>query len=115
MLPVLLSEGVNKGRINLQRVTEVTSYNTARIFGIYPKKGSIQEGSDADLVIVDLDLKKKVTPDLLQSYSDYTIYDGWELSGWPIATILRGKVIMENCVVDENYYGYGEFIRRFKN
>ena len=115
MLPVLLSEGVNKGRINLQRVTEVTSYNTARIFGIYPQKGSIEEGSDADLVIVDLDLKKKVTPDLLQSYSDYSIYDGWELSGWPIATILRGKVIMENSVVDENYYGYGEFIRRFKN
>jgi len=114
MLPVLLSEGVNKGRINLQRVTEVTSYNTARIFGIYPQKGSIQEGSDADLVIVDLDLKKKVTPNLLQSYSDYTIYDGWELSGWPIATILRGKVIMENSVVDESFYGYGEFIRRFK-
>ena len=115
MLPVLLSEGVNKGRINLQRVTEVTSYNTAKIFGLYPQKGSIQEGSDADLVIVDLDLTKKVTPDLLQSYSDYTIYDGWELCGWPIATILRGKVIMENCVVDENSYGYGEFIKRFKN
>ena len=115
MLPVLLSEGVNKERINLQRVTEVTSYNTAKIFGLYPQKGSIQEGSDADLVIVDLDLKKKVTPDLLQSYSDYTIYDGWELCGWPITTILRGKVIMENCVVDENSYGYGEFIKRFKN
>jgi len=115
MLPVLLSEGVNKGRINLQRVTEVTSYNTAKIFGLYPQKGSIQEGSDADLVIVDLDITKKVTPDLLQSYSDYTIYDGWELCGWPIATILRGKVIMENGVVDENSFGYGEFIKRFKN
>ena len=115
MLPVLLSEGVNKRRINLQRVTEVTSYNTSRIFGLYPQKGSIQKGSDADLVIVDLDLKKKVTPDLLQSYSDYTIYDGWELCGWPITTILRGKVIMENNFVDENSYGYGKFIQRFKN
>ncbi len=115
MLPVLLSEGVNKGRINLQRVTEVTSYNTSRIFGLYPQKGSIQKGSDADLVIVDLDLKKKVTPDLLQSYSDYTIYDGWELCGWPITTILRGKVVMENYIVDENSYGYGKFIQRFKN
>ncbi len=114
MLPVLLSEGVNKRRINLQRVTEVTSYNTSRIFGLYPQKGSIQKGSDADLVIVDLDLKKKVTPDLLQSYSDYTIYDGWELCGWPITTILRGKVIMENNFVDENSYGYGKFIQRFK-
>ena len=115
MLPVLLSEGVNKGRINLQRVSEVTSYNTSRIFGLYPQKGAIQKGSDADLVIVDLDLKKRVTPELLQSYSDYTIYDGWELCGWPIATILRGKVIMENYIVDENAYGYGKFIQRFKN
>jgi len=115
MLPVLLSEGVNKGRINLQRVTEVTSYNTSRIFGLYPQKGSIQKESDADLVIVDLDLKKRVTPDLLQSYSDYTIYDGWELCGWPITTILRGKVVMENYIVDENSYGYGKFIQRFKN
>lgn len=114
MLPVLLSEGVNKGRINLQRVTEVTSYNTSRIFGLYPQKGSIQKGSDADLVIVDLDLKKTVTPELLQSYSDYTIYDGWELCGWPIATILRGKIVMENYIVDENSYGYGKFIQRFK-
>jgi dihydropyrimidinase len=114
MLPVLLSEGVNKGRINLQRVTEVTSYNTSRIFGLYPQKGSIQKGSDADLVIVDLDLKKRVTPELLQSYSDYTIYDGWELCGWPIATILRGKIVMENYIVDENSYGYGKFIQRFK-
>ena len=115
MLPVLLSEGVNKDRITLQRVTEVTSYNTSRIFGLYPQKGTIQKGSDADLVIVDLNLKKKVTPDLLQSYSDYTIYDGWELCGWPIATILRGKVVMENYLVDENSYGYGKFIQRFKN
>jgi dihydropyrimidinase len=115
MLPVLLSEGVNKGRINLQKVTEVTSYNTSRIFGLYPQKGSIQKGSDADLVIVDLDLKKRVTPDLLQSYSDYTIYDGWELCGWPITTILRGNVVMENYIVDENSYGYGKFIQRFKN
>ena len=115
MLPVLLSEGVNKGKINLQRVSEVTSYNTSRIFGLYPQKGAIQKGSDADLVIVDLDLKKRVTPELLQSYSDYTIYDGWELCGWPIATILRGKVVMENYIVDENSYGYGKFIHRFKN
>jgi|GEM_PF-87797 len=115
MLPVLLSEGVNKGRINLERVTEVTSYNTSRIFGLYPKKGSIQKESDADLVIVDLNLTKKVTPELLQSYSDYTIYDGWNLSGWPIATIVRGNVVMENFKVDETFYGYGKFLPKFKN
>ena len=64
---VLLSQGVNEDRIGIERVAEVTSYNTARIFGIYPKKGTIEPGSDADLTIVDLDLEKTVTPDLLQS------------------------------------------------
>src|ERR671913_2278054 len=115
MLPVLLSEGVNKGRINLERVTEVTSYNTSRIFGLYPTKGTIQKESDADLVIVDLNLTKKVTPELLQSYSDYTIYDGWNLSGWPITTIVRGNVVMENFIVDETFYGYGKFLPKFKH
>lgn len=114
MLPVLLNEGVNKGRINLERLVEVTSYNTARIFGLYPQKGTIQKESDADLVIVDLDLRKKVTPELLQSYSDYTIYDGWNLTGWPITTIMRGNVVMENFIVNESFYGYGKFIPRFK-
>jgi dihydropyrimidinase len=115
MLPILLSEGVNKGRINLERVTEVTSYNTSKIFGLYPMKGSIEKESDADLVIVDLNLTKKVTAELLQSYSDYTIYDGWNLSGWPIVTIVRGKIVMENFVVDETFYGYGKFLPRSNN
>jgi dihydropyrimidinase len=110
MLPVLLSKGVNEDRIDLERVTEVTSYNTARIFGMYPKKGTIQEGSDADLVIVDLDLEQKVTSDLLQSYSDYTIYDGWNMQGWPIATLVRGKVIMENGEVNSNSLGHGQLV-----
>ncbi|HJT84096.1 MAG TPA: amidohydrolase family protein [Nitrososphaeraceae archaeon] len=114
MLPVLLNEGVNKGRITLERLAEVTSYNTARIFGLYPHKGTIQKESDADLVIVDLDLQKKVTPELLQSYSDYTIYDGWNLTGWPVTTIVRGEVVMENFLVNESFYGYGKFIPRFK-
>jgi dihydropyrimidinase len=110
MLPVLLSKGVNEDRIDLERVTEVTSYNTARIFGMYPKKGTIQEGSDADLVVVDLDLEQKVTSDLLQSYSDYTIYDGWNMQGWPIATIVRGKIIMENGEVNNSNLGHGQLV-----
>lgn len=112
MLPVLLSKGVNEDRIGIERVAEVTSYNTARIFGIYPKKGTIQPGSDADLTIVDLDLEKTVTPDLLQSYSDYTIYDGWKLRGWPVMTIVRGNMIMEDGQVANEALGHGEFIPR---
>jgi len=110
MLPVMLSEGVNKKRISLERVSEVCSYNTARIFGMYPKKGTIRCGSDADLTIVDMEKEQVVTPDLLQSYSDYTIYDGWKLRGWPIMTILRGKIVMEYGFVDPSAIGYGEYV-----
>lgn len=112
MLPVLLSHGVNQNRISIERITEVTSYNTARIFGMYPKKGTIQPGSDADLTIVDLELEKKVTPELLQSYSDYTIYDGHRLKGWPVMTLVRGKVIMEDGHVNIEALGHGEFVPR---
>ena len=112
MLPVLLSKGVNENRIGIERVAEVTSYNTARIFDMYPRKGTIQPGSDADLTLIDLDLEKTVTPDLLQSYSDYTIYDGWKLRGWPIMTIVRGNIIMEYGEVANEALGHGEFVPR---
>jgi dihydropyrimidinase len=112
MLPVLLSKGVNENRIGIERIAEITSYNTARIFGLYPKKGTIQPGSDADLTIVDLDLEKTVTPDMLQSYSDYTIYDGWKLRGWPVMTIVRGNIIMEEGQVANEALGHGEFVPR---
>ena len=112
MIPVLLSYGVNQHRINLKRVAEVTSYNTSRIFGLYPRKGTIRPGSDADLVIVDLSLRKKVSSELLMSYSDYSIYDGWELKGWPVLTMVRGIIVMENGDVDKATLGHGKFIRR---
>jgi dihydropyrimidinase len=112
MLPVLLSKGVNENRISIERVAEVTSYNTAKIFGMHPKKGTIQPGSDADLTIVDLDLEKTVTAELLQSYSDYTIYDGWKLRGWPVMTIVRGSIIMEDGQVTNEALGHGEFVPR---
>jgi dihydropyrimidinase len=110
LLPVLLSKGVNENRISLERLTEVTSYNAARIFGLYPKKGTIGIGSDADLTIVDLDLVRRVTPEVLQSYSDYSIYDDWELQGWPVLTMVRGRVIMENSQVENTTCGFGEFL-----
>jgi dihydroorotase-like cyclic amidohydrolase len=93
ILPILLSEGVNKGRISLERCVEVTSYNQARIFHMYPQKGTIQVGSDADLVLVDLNLERVVTPELMQHRSDYNIYEGMNLKGWPVLTMSRGTVI----------------------
>lgn len=112
MLPVLLHHGVNQRRIGIERVAELTSYNTARIFGMYPEKGTIQSGSDADLVMINTDLEHKVTPELLQSYSDYTIYDGQKMKGWPVLTIVRGEVVMEDGQITSDTLGHGQFVAR---
>ena len=96
ILPVMLSEGVNKGRISLEKVVEVCCQNPAKTFGIYPQKGVISTGSDADLVIVDLDKKVRFTRDMSVGIGGWTIYEDWEFTGWPICTILRGQVIAED-------------------
>jgi len=111
LLPVLLNDGVNKGRISIEKLTDVLSYRTARIFGLHPKKGSLELGSDADLVIVDLDKTVTVTPDLLKSVSDYTLYDGWKFKGWPILTMVRGSVVMEDGEI-VGKKGTGDYIPR---
>ncbi len=111
MLPLLLSEGVNKGRISLEKVAEVYSYNSAKIFGLYPRKGTIQVGSDADFTVIDLNLEKKVKHEMLLSKSDFSIWDGWNLKGWPVMTILRGEVIMENGKVTGKL-GMGKYLKR---
>src|SRR5699024_818529 len=95
MLPLVLSEGVQEDRLSLERAVAVTSTNTAKAFDIYPKKGSLRTGTDADLTVVDLDETKTVTPELLQSAADYSPYEGRDVTGWPTHTIVRGKVAYE--------------------
>jgi dihydropyrimidinase len=111
MVPILLSEGVNKGRINLQQFSNMTSYNTARIFGMYPKKGTIQKGSDADIVMVDLKKEAKVSSESINGFSDYNVYEGWNLKGWPVKTIVRGNIIAEDSKIIAKP-GYGKFVSR---
>ncbi|MFC2013336.1 dihydroorotase family protein [Chloroflexota bacterium] len=100
-LALMLSEGVNKKRITLPQVAALMSYNPARVFGIYPKKGAILPGSDADITIVDLRKKQKVSADLYTSGCDFTPYEDWGLTGWPILTMVRGKVVMEDGKVKD--------------
>lgn len=108
-LPIMLSEGVNKGRITLERLVEVCCYNPAKKYGLAPKKGTIAVGSDADLVIVDLHKKAKVSPEKLYTRAGYSNYEGWELEGWPTLTMIRGKIVMEDGkIVGEA--GFGRFI-----
>ena len=87
---------VATGRISLERFTAITSTNAAKILGLYPQKGVIAVGSDADIVLWDTDLKKKLTLDDLHADSDYSIWEGFECHGYPVMTILRGKVIVED-------------------
>lgn len=111
MMPILLSEGVNKGKINLQQLSNMTSLNTARIFGMYPKKGIIQKGSDADIVLIDLKKEAKVSAQTLDGFSDYSVYEGWNLKGWPVKTMVRGNIVSEDFKMVEKP-GYGKFVSR---
>ena len=79
----LFSEGVKKGRLSINRYVDVSSTAAAKLFGIYPRKGIIAIGSDADIVIIDPDLKRKITLADLHSDCDYSIWDGWEFEGFP--------------------------------
>ncbi|MGH8248646.1 MAG: dihydroorotase, partial [Gammaproteobacteria bacterium] len=112
LLPVMLSEGVNKGRISLEKVVEVCAYNPARVFGIFPRKGNIEVGADADIVVVDLAKTMTVSPRTLHSMCDWSIYDGWKFTGWPVYTILRGEVIVENGEPRPRAPGQGSYIPR---
>ena len=111
LLPLILSEGVHKDRLSLQRAVQVTATNAARIFGLYPRKGTIQVGSDADLAIVDLEVKKTVSRELFETWSDYTLYEGIRLKGWPVITIVRGQVVARDGRVQVEP-GYGKFLPR---
>ena len=92
ILPVLLSEGVNRGRLTLEQVVQLTSANAARIFGFAPAKGTLEVGSDADLVVLDMDARVVITPAVLNSFSDYTPYEGMTMTGWPRTTVVGGEV-----------------------
>jgi dihydropyrimidinase len=95
-LPIMFSEGVSKGRMSVNRMVALTSTNPAKVFGMYPKKGFIGPGGDADVVVIDPDLKKTITLADLHSACDYTAWEGWELHGYPIMTVARGSIVMED-------------------
>lgn len=95
-LPVVFTKLVAERQMSLQRFAAVTSTNAAKILGLYPQKGAIAPGSDADFVIFDPTIRKRLTLSDLHADSDYSIWDGFECRGYPVMTILRGKVIVED-------------------
>jgi dihydropyrimidinase len=110
-LPVLFSEGVGKGRISVNRLSEITSTNISKIVGLYPKKGAIAVGSDADLVILDPKLEKTITPEESLYEMDWYPFEGMRVKGWPVVTISKGKIIWENGKF-QGKQGEGEFLKR---
>src|SRR5690606_7356828 len=86
ILPVLITEGYHKRGIPLERIAQVASKNPATIFGMYPRKGVLHPGSDADLALVDLNKTTTVDASQLGSYSDYSLYEGRSMYGFPTMT-----------------------------
>jgi len=95
-LPILFSEGVAAGRITASDFVRLTATQPARLFGLHPKKGSVMPGADADLVLWDPARRTTITNALMQHVIDYTPYEGLAVTGWPVATVRRGEVVMQD-------------------
>jgi dihydropyrimidinase len=112
-MELLYSEGVDKGRITLNKFVEVACTNPAKIFGMFPRKGTIAPGTDADILLFDPRHKHTLSAATHHMNVDYSAYEGWEVTGKVRTVILRGRVAIDNgqCLVDK---GYGQFIKRNK-
>jgi dihydropyrimidinase len=110
-LPILWTCGVGAGKLTPNQFVALTSTNPARIFGLYPRKGALLPGSDADLVIWDPHKKVNYGVGMSQQRTDYNLYEGWDLVGYPEKVFLRGSLI-----VDDGQWlgksGQGRFLKR---
>jgi dihydropyrimidinase len=108
---MLYAEGVRKGRLSLSRFVQVTATNPAKLFGLWPSKGTLAPGSDADIVLIDPERRHRIKETERESRSDFEPYDGYEFTGWPVTVIARGDVIVEGGRVVSRP-GRGRFLRR---
>jgi dihydropyrimidinase len=111
LMPMLFSEGVTTGRISLDQFVDLTSANAARLFGLYPRKGAIAVGSDADLALWDPQESRTVDGASMRSRADYSVYDGWHVQGWPRVVIQRGQVLLTDGEILARR-GQGQWLRR---
>jgi dihydropyrimidinase len=95
-LPILFSEGVKAGRITLNEFVALTATNHAKTYGLYPRKGTIAVGSDADLAIWDTERRTTITQKLMHHGTDYTPYEGFAVTGWPVSTMVRGRFVVRD-------------------
>lgn len=104
---------VNEGYLTLEQLVKMTSYNPSHIYGLYPQKGVLQIGSDADFVVVDMDLEKTYSVEDIQSKSKWSPYCGMTLRGWPVVTVVRGEVVYDHGKI-VGKLGHGRLIERKK-
>lgn len=95
-LPILFSEGVSKGRIDLNKFVALSSTNHAKMYGLHPRKGTIAIGADADLAIWEPEKRVTITQSAMHGGTDYTPYEGFEVTGWPTSTIVRGQFVVRD-------------------
>ena len=110
-IPILFSEGVSAGRLDLQTFVQVISTNPARLTLDRVLKGVIAPGSDADLVFIDPEMEVTITHDILHENVDHTPYEGFKVKGWPVQTMIRGQVVVKDGELQVQP-GFGRFIRR---
>jgi dihydropyrimidinase len=96
LMPLLFTEGVIGGRLSLQKFVEITSTNAAKLFGLFPTKGTIAVGSDADLVVWDPKRARRLRGEEMFSKARFNLLEDRELTGWPVYTVSRGDVIFDN-------------------
>ena len=109
-IPLMFAE-VSKGRLTLERLVTLCCANPARLSGLYPRKGVVAEGSDADLALIDPEYSGTLTKAMLHENCDYTTYEGFQLNGYPVMTISRGEVIAEKGAFIGKK-GRGRFLKR---
>ena len=111
MLPLMYTEGVGKQHFSINHLIALISTNPAKIFGMYPQKGTIAPGSDADIVVFDPNKKVTLHANDLQTKCDWSPYENWSLKGYPNTTISRGKIIVSGGkFIGE--CGHGQFLKR---
>jgi len=110
-LPLLFSEGVGKGRLTPQEFVALVSANHARMYGLYPRKGTIEPGADADLAIWDPEKQVTLTASMMKDNAGYTPYEGMNVKGWPATVLSRGRVVVENDALHAAR-GSGKFVAR---
>jgi dihydropyrimidinase len=112
-VPLIFSEGVSKNRISVTKFVELVATNPAKFAGLYPRKGTLAIGSDADITIIDPKKEVTIKQEMLHGKTDYTPFEGWQVVGYPVTTISRGQVLVRNgeLVVKP---GVGRFLKRDK-